>query len=178
MLQRLFALIVLLPLWGFTAAQAQEASGATLLDTSGAWSAYKYTDEQGGLVCFIASKPREMEGNYQLRGEVWLQITHRQNPTAAANKTNVVSFIAGFRFFEDFQPILQVGTERFRMHTQDESAWSFPGDDATLTRALRDGNEITIESKSWRGTEIRDTFLAGVTAMHNLISQECGVSAL
>ena len=178
MLQRLFALVLLLPVLGLGSAQAQE-SGATLLDSSGAWSAYKYTDSSGGLICFISSKPREMEGNYQLRGEVWMQITHRQNPESAANKTNVVSFTAGFRFFEDSQPILQVGTDRFRMHTQDESAWSFPDDDEALTRALRDGAELTIESKSWRGTEIRDTFsLSGVTAMHNRISQECGVTAL
>ena len=178
MLHRLFTSVFALALFLSLPAYAQD-SGATLIDSSGAWSAYKYNDDQGGLVCFISSKPREMEGNYQLRGEVWLQITHRQNPISAANKTNVVSFTAGFRFFEDSQPILQVGTERFRMHTQDESAWSFPNEDAALTRALRDGAELTIESKSWRGTEIRDTFsLSGVTAMHNIISQECGVDPL
>ena len=76
---------------------------------------------------------------------------------------------------EDSQPILQIDSDRFRMHTQDESAWSFPTDDGSLTRAMRDGNDLTIESTSWRGTEIRDTFsLAGVTAMHDLISQEWG----
>ena len=65
------------------------------------------------------------------------------------------------------------------MHTDNETAWSFPEDDTNLTRALRAGSTLTIETKSWRGTEIRDTFsLRGVTAMHNRISQECGVDPL
>ena len=65
------------------------------------------------------------------------------------------------------------------MVTENETAWSFPGDDNKLTRALREGNNLIIEAKSWRGTEIRDTFsLRGVTAMHNRVSQECGVDPL
>lgn len=175
MFQRLFGLIIL------TVATAGIAHGqqAELIESSGAWNAYKYTDTDGGLVCFVSSKPSQMEGNYSRRGPVWLQITHRQEPESAANKKNVVSFSAGFRFAEDHQPILTIGSDRFRMHTQDETAWSFPDDDVDLTRALRDGANLVMESRSWRGTEIRDTFsLSGVTAMHNLISEECGVTAL
>jgi len=176
MLHRLLALFVL-ALAPLNLALAQTAE---LLDESGDWKAFKYTDPTtGGLVCFIMSAPTQMEGNYQRRGPVWLQISHRQNEANAANRVNVVSFAAGFQFWEDFQPILSVGSEQFRMHTDNETAWSFPEDDTGLTRALRNGSTLTIETKSWRGTEIRDTFsLRGVTAMHNRISQECGVDAL
>lgn len=175
MFQRFLGLIFILS----AATLSASAQEVVQLDANGDWSAHKYTDAEGGLVCFITSKPTQMEGNYTRRGPVWLQVTHRQQPGNASNKTNVVSFSAGFRFLEDHQPILSIGTKQFRMHTQGETAWSFPGDDAELTRALREGNTLTIETKSWRGTEIRDTFsLRGVTAMHNRMSEECGVDPL
>ena len=176
MLQRLLVFIYALCLTtGLAVAQTAE-----LLDESGDWQAYKYRDPAtGGLVCFVMSAPQKMEGNYQLRGAVWLQITQRQNETNADNRVNVVSFAAGFQFWDNFQPTLTIGDEQFRMHTDNETAWSFPVDDTALTRALRDGAEVIIETKSWRGTEIRDTFsLRGITAMHNRISSECGVNPL
>lgn len=176
MLQRFLGLMIL-ALVPFAGLQAQTAE---LLEESGDWKAYKYTDPStGGLVCFIQSAPKQMEGNYQLRGPVWLQITHRQNEQNADNRVNVTTFVAGFQFWDGFQPILYIGDQQFRMHTENETAWSFPDDDQGLVRALRDGNNLTIETKSWRGTEIRDTFsLRGVTAMHNRISSECGVDPL
>ena len=150
------------------------------LASSGDWKAYTYTDpSSGGLVCFVSSAPKQMEGDYQRRGPAWLHITHRQGEESAANRVNVVSFAAGFQFWEQHQPILRVGDQQFRMHTENETAWSFPADDTALTRALRDGASLIIESKSWRGTEIRDTFsLRGITAMHNRISEECGFDPL
>ena len=179
MLQRFLSLMVfaLVPLAG------PQAQTAQLLDESGDWKAYKYTDPvTEGPVCFAQSAPQSMEGNYQRRGSVWLQIAHYPNERNADNRINVVSFVAGFQFWnsgENFQPILSIGDQQFRMHSENETAWSFPDDDQAMVRALRDGATLTIETKSWRGTEIRDTFsLRGVTAMHNRISTECGVSPL
>lgn len=156
------------------------AQTAQELGENGDWKAYSYNDPSGGgLVCFVTSAPKQMEGDYQRRGPVWLHITHRPASENAANRVNVVSFAAGFQFWDQHQPILRVGDEQFRMNTENETAWSFPEDDAALTRALRDGASLVIESKSWRGTEIRDTFsLRGITAMHNQISEECGVDPL
>ena len=169
-----FIFITLLPL-GASMAQDPE-----LLEESGDWRAFKYDDPAaGGSVCFIVSAPKQMEGNYQRRGAVWLHVTHRPNDDNAQNRLNVVSFAAGFQFWADSQPILTIGDKQFRMHTENETAWSFPDDDIDLVRALRQGATLTIESKSWRGTEIRDTFsLRGVTATHNRVSQDCGVDPL
>lgn len=177
MLQRSLAILVLLLVLPFGHARAQSVQ---FLEESGDWKAYRYNDPTtGGLVCFIMSAPTQSEGNYQRRGPIWLHVAHWQNEENANNRVNVVSLAAGFQFWDDHQPILTIGDEQFRMHTDNETAWSFPDDDSRLTRALREGSNLIIESKSWRGTEIRDAFsLRGVTAMHNRISRECGVDPL
>ena len=99
MLRRFFAVIAFLSLLsGIVSAQS-----AQLLAESGDWKAFKYNDPTtGGLVCFIISAPTQMEGNYQRRGPVWLHVAHRQNESNAANRVNVVSFAAGFQFWDDF----------------------------------------------------------------------------
>ncbi len=176
MMLRLIALFVV----ACCLAPIARAQTAQELGSSGDWKAYSYIDPtSGGLVCFVSSAPKQMEGDYDKRGPAWLQITHRQGEENAANRVNVVTFAAGFTFWDQHQPVIRIGDQQFRMHTENETAWSFPADDSALTRAMRDGASLFIESKSWRGTEIRDTFsLRGITAMHNRISEECGFDPL
>ena len=159
---------------------AATAQNAEIIQESGDWTAYTYDDATAQeLVCFISSNPTESEGDYRDRGPVWLQVTHRKPNQATTGSAPVVSFAAGFDFWEDSQPLLTVGDERYRLVSQGGHAWSFPKDDEALTRALRQGSTLTIETKSSRGTEIRDTFsLRGVTALHNRISDVCGVASL
>lgn len=142
------------------------------LGTFKAWGAYAYT-EGSGKVCFVASKPTKSLPAGASRGDIYAQITHRP----ADGKTGVFSVIMGYTFKPNSEATLTIGSEKFQLMTQGDSAWG--RDDATdkkIAQAIAKGNTMTVEGLSSRGTKTTDTFsLSGSSAALNAINKECGV---
>ncbi len=151
---------------------AHAGDEATTLGTFKDWGAYTYT-EQGGKVCFMASKPTKSLPTGARRSDIYAQVTHR----AADNSHNVFSIINGYSFKPNVEATLTIGTRKFQLVTQGDSAWA--KDEATdraIAEALKTGNTMTVEGTSSRGTKTTDTYsLAGSSAALQAINKACGV---
>lgn len=166
-----FALTTLAATTALCAADAR-ASESKLISTHGDWSVYSFT-ENGNKVCYMAAKEKKAEGNYSSRGEIFALITHRP----AEGSKNVFSYIAGYPYKEGSEVSVQVGSEKFTLFTQDETAWAADADaDNRLTDAIRKGSTMVVKGVSRRGTQTTDTFgLSGSGDAYAAISKECGI---
>jgi invasion protein IalB len=151
---------------------AATASESTLLSTHGAWSVYSFT-ENGNKVCYMAATPTKAEGNYSARGKIYALITHRP----AEGTKNVFSYITGYSYKDGSEVNLTVGSEKFNLFTQDETAWAADADaDIRLTEAIRKGSTMVVKGVSKKGTETTDTYsLSGSGEAYSAISKECGL---
>ncbi len=73
--------------------------------------------------------------------------------------------------------MISIGGQRFKLFTQNETAWA--PDSATdnrLVAAIRGGSQMVVNGTSAQGTATTDTFgLKGSTAAYTAISKECGI---
>ena len=149
-----------------------QASESTLLSTHGSWSVYSFT-ENGNKVCYMAATPNKAEGNYATRGKVYALITHRP----AEGSKNVFSYITGYPYKDGSEVNMTVGSEKFTLFTQDETAWAADADaDNRLAEAIRKGSTMVVKGVSKKGTETTDTYsLSGSGEAYAAISKECGL---
>lgn len=148
------------------------AEDPELLGRHGDWMAYKFM-ENGSKVCYMASQPKTMKGNYSKRGDVFALITHRPSE----NTKNVFSYITGYSYKPQSEVIVTIGNEDFTLFTDNDRGWT-PDDvtDQALTAALRKGAQMIVKGESSRGTKTTDTFsLKGTGAAYDAISKECGI---
>jgi hypothetical protein len=136
------------------------------------WTAYVYL-EGNNKVCYMVSKPKKQEGNYNKRGDVFALITHRP----AEKSKNVFSFVAGYPFKKDSEVTVSVGNQNIKLFTQNETAWAPDEEtDNRITNAIRSGSSLVIKGISTRDKTTMDTFgLKGSSAAYSAISKECGV---
>ncbi len=151
---------------------AAHAAEPKAIGEFGDWIAYVYMEENN-KVCYMVGKPSKEEGNYTKRGSVYALITHRP----AEKSKNVFSFVAGYPYKTGSEVTVSIGSQRFKLFTQNETAWA--PDSATdnkLVAAIRSGNQMVINGVSAQGTATTDTFgLKGSSAAHAAISKECGI---
>ena len=146
------------------------AQDVSFIETHRDWHAFQYT-EGGDPVCYIASKPTSEEGDYTVRGDVYVLVTHRP----AENSRNVVSFITGYTYQEDSEVDVTIGDNEFSLFTHEDTAWARDSStDDALVDAMRAGVNMVVEGTSSRGTETTDTYsLMGFTAAMGEIDDAC-----
>jgi hypothetical protein len=163
----------MLVLFGFSASIVRaETTDPRSIGTFGDWAAYVML-EDGNKVCYMASTPKKAQGNYTRRGEVFALITHRP----AEGTSNVFSYITGYPYKAGSDATVNIGSERFTLFTQDETAWTpDSASDSKLAQSIRKGSSMVVKGTSTRGTITTDTFsLSGSSSAHDAISKECGV---
>jgi hypothetical protein len=136
----------------------------------GAWQAFTFM-EDGQRVCYMASKPTDMKGKYNQRGDVFALITHRPGE----GTKNVFSYITGYTYKPGSDTTVNIDGDKFLLFTQDDTAWAPDAEtDNKLTDHIRKGSKMIVTGTSSRGTLTTDTFsLRGSTAAHNAISKAC-----
>ncbi len=141
------------------------------LGTHRDWHAFSFI-ENGSRVCYIASRPTRDEGNYTSRGDIFLLITHRP----AENSRDVVSFITGYTYQPDSEVEVTIGSQQFRLFTNNDTAWAYDADDdRRMVQAMISGTTMVVRATSNRGTRTTDTYsLLGFTAARNQINELCG----
>lgn len=171
-MRRIFAKILILSSAFFMTSVTAYADEPKAIGEFGDWIAYVYMEENN-KVCYMVGKPVKEEGSYTKRGNVYALITHRP----AEKSKNVFSFVAGYPYKAGSEVTVSIGSQRFKLFTQNETAWA--PDSATdnkLVSAVRSGNQMVINGTSSQGTVTTDTFgLKGSSAAHAAISKECGI---
>ena len=163
------AAALLLPALGLSAAPAS-AQAIERLGEFGNWTAYAYTDK-GQKTCYMASAPTKDEGAYKKRGKIYTRVTHRPGESTR----DEVSILAGYKYKDQSFVKVKIDTKGYDLFTHDDTAWAPDSKaDATLVKAMKRGNKMTVSGASWRGTETKDTYsLSGFTKAYNAISKAC-----
>jgi len=157
---------------GLLAAAPAAAQSIEYVESNQDWHAFQFT-ENGGRVCYMASRPKSAEGNYTARGDIFALVTHRP----AENETYVFSVITGYTYEPGSAVEVSIDNDRtFELFTEDDTAWSHPEDQGALIAAMRAGLDMVIRGTSNRGTATTDTYsLRGFTATLETINGACGV---
>ncbi len=134
------------------------------------WSAYA-EGEGKNLACLAVSKPKNAEGDYKRRGEIFAVVTH----LPGQNKWNEFSIIAGYNYKADSNPEVTIGDAKFQLFTSGSRAWSFsPPDDEKIIKVLKSSMKMKVIGTSTRGTITTDTYsLVGFSKAYQKINEAC-----
>ncbi len=136
----------------------------------GEWTAFVMT-QNGNKVCYMASFPKQSEGKYTKRGEVYALVTHRPRD----NNFNVVSLQAGYSFASGATVIPTIDGKQHKLFTESETAWAPSGSDKDLTTAMSRGKKMIVVGTSSRGTKTEDIYsLEGSLPALRAINKACG----
>lgn len=150
--------------------QAGFAQSVQSLGDFKAWSAYS-TVKSATNICFVHSKPVEVEPQLEDMGDPYLYVTHRPNEGVR----NEINLVAGFDFQTDTLAAAQIGSQSFSLFTQGDAAWlEDVSQSADMTAAMRRGSTMVVEGIDQRGTKVRMVFsLSGATASMRAIDSAC-----
>ena len=136
------------------------------------WSAHS-EGKSKARTCWIYSEPVKDEGKYSKRGRIYLLVTHRPGEKTV----DQVQFTAGYTFKKGSAVRVVIGSKKFELFTNADTAWARSAkDDSALVTAMRGGSKMVVTGQSSRGTRTKDTYsLAGISAAHKAIGKACGV---
>lgn len=134
------------------------------------WTVYEVADPKG-KICYIASEPKNQEGNYSRRGNPAVLVARLPgNPPSEQ-----VSVQPGYTYKKDSAVEVTIEGRSYQLFTQGEHAWArTDADDRALIEAMRAGSTMTVRGTSTRDTFSLDTYsLAGFTAAHEAMRDAC-----
>jgi len=154
-------------------AGAATAQSQGFIDNFEDWSAFS-EKENGKPLCYMASLPQKAEGDYTVRGDTYVMITHRPSEKTVGE----VSIRAGYTYKEGSEVEARIDSGKpFKLFTDGGFAWARDAKtDRALVSAMRLGGTMIVKGTSSRGTLTTDTYsLSGFTAAYGAISKACNV---
>ena len=129
--------------------------------------------EDGKLVCYMATKPKDMKPKNVNRGEVYMMVTYRP----AANVDGEVSIYTGYTYEDESKVDVTIGDDPFVLFTYEDTAWARDkAGDKALVRAMIKGTKMTAKGVSNRETTTIDTYsLRGFTAANKAVRKACKI---
>ncbi len=159
-----------------SAVAVSQAAYAETLASLGAfkdWSAYmRNSSEGGGRFCYVIASPEEKLPKHLDHGDVAFMVTNWYEQ----NVNGEPSVLVGYEFRENSKVVVEIGSAKWELFTQDKNAWlEDRSDEQTLVNAMKRGNFMRVKATSARGnaTEYRISLL-GVTAALDRINSSCG----
>ncbi|MCI2399866.1 invasion associated locus B family protein [Aliiroseovarius subalbicans] len=151
---------------------AQESSNRVAANTD--WSVF---EEAQNNECWAVSTPKEstITQNGRLvaanRGDILLFVSYWKGQ----NGTGEVSFAGGYPFANGSTVSMTIGSSRFDLFTDGETAWSAgPDDDQKIIAAMKRGAQAILVGQSSRGKKTEDKFsLLGFTAAVDDAGKRC-----
>jgi invasion protein IalB len=136
------------------------------------WSAFRYK-EDGESVCYMASSPKQAEGDYSQRGDIFAIVTHRP----ASNRVGEISISAGYTYKDKSTVRVKIGSKTWDLFTDGSSAWAPTAtEDKAILKAMRAGSSMVVKGTSARGTLTTDTYsLLGFSKALGAINSACGL---
>ncbi len=146
---------------------------AETIGTFGDWSTFM-TTSNGNKVCYIGSEPQGSEGDYTIRGDTFLLVTHRPE----IGELNVVSIRAGYKYKENSNVGVTIDGTTYTLFALGAMAWARDvKSDQQLVAAMRKGDTMIIDGVSWRGTQTTDIYsLKGFTRAYKKSLAACGIN--
>lgn len=135
------------------------------------WVAYTST-EKAGQICYVVGQPSKSEPA-GLKREVHLLVTHNKGDKT----TNVVSFIAGYKFKDGSDAQLTIGDKKFDLFTKDDTAWARDAaTDKAIVDAMLKGKQAVIKGTPVKGAATTDTYtLTGFAQVVVEIDKSCNI---
>ena len=144
----------------------------SLLGQYEAWSAYTATPN-GRKVCFAIARPASSQSDppNRPRDHAFAFVASRP----AEKVKEEISILIGYSFKPSSEASLAVGSAKFAMYTQKDSAWvRQSGEEPRLVDAMRKGQELTVKGTSAKGTASTDVYsLKGLPQALDKVAQEC-----
>lgn len=143
-------------------------AGNKLLSTHADWEAYA-AGEKTQRVCYAASVPKKNDGNR----ETYVSVSHRPGEKAH----DVVNVAAGYKFKEQSEVELEIGTQKFKLFTAGDGAWAKDAaTDKAIVDAMRRGNALVVRGTPAKGKPTEDSYsLSGFSAAYAAIGKACEV---
>jgi invasion protein IalB len=134
------------------------------------WNVYAFT-EDGEKICYMASEPKQQEGNYTRRDSPAVLVTRRPGPRVL----DEVSVQPGYSYLDDSEVEVTIASNKFMLFTRGEHAWTKSEDaDKALITAMKRGSDMTVRGTSTRNTFSLDTYsLLGFTAAYEAMTEAC-----
>jgi hypothetical protein len=135
------------------------------------WVAYT-SSEKAGQICYVVGQPNKSEPA-GLKREVHLLVTHNKGDKT----TNVVSFIAGYKFKDGSDAQLTIGDKKFDLFTKDDTAWARDAaTDKAIVDAMLKGKQAVIKGTPVKGAATTDTYtLTGFAQAVVEIDKSCNI---
>jgi len=162
--------IVFLTMATFLGVAGASAQSVRVLGEFRDWSAFTANDG-GGPICFVMSKPKEIEPEPEGYSEAYIYLTHRPSQ-GLRNEFNMIS---GYEFAPDSVASATVGGNVYELFTSADAAWLQDSEQGeAFARDLRAGSSLVIEGSSVSGVSVLQTFsLMGATASSRAINAAC-----
>ncbi len=168
--QRRISIALLLVAALTVAAPKLFAQSPELKGTYRDWNLFVYQDKKG-RICYIASEPVKMEGNYKKRGPAAVLVA--QFPFAPPNIQ--VSVQAGYPYKKKSKVIMKIDKDSYSLFTDGENAYARTSeDDERIIAAMKKGKKMTVRGTSRKGTYSLDTYsLLGFTKAYRAMRNAC-----
>ena len=152
------------------AAQAAKGSGPELINTYRDWNLFVYKDKKG-RVCYVASEPQKMEGDYSKRGPAAVLVA--KFPIKAPNIQ--VSVQAGYPYKKQSTVRMKIDKKTFSLFTDGANAFARTSEeDKRIIEAMKRGRKMTVRGTSRKGTYSLDTYsLLGFTKAYRAMLDAC-----
>ncbi len=148
------------------------AAQPSLLGQFGDWGAYT-ASPSGNKICFALAKPAKgaTEPPNRPRDPAYMFISTRP----AEKVSNEVSVILGYGLKPSSEALVEIGSARYAMYTQNDGAWIKNAvEEGKLIESLRKGADVVVKGESARGTKTTDTYaLKGLAQALDRAGQEC-----
>jgi hypothetical protein len=133
------------------------------------WSAHSLL-ENGNLICFVVASPEEKWPKNVKHGDVFFMVTNWDRVNSEP------SILTGYTFKENSEAVVEVGSTKWRLFTENNGAWLRErSDERTLINAMKRGSSMRVKATSERGTATEYSIsLSGITAAINQINSSCG----
>lgn len=140
-----------------------------------AWSVYQ-SGSGASRVCWAAATPKESTAkrggkSVQVRrGDIAINVAIRPG----AGVKSEISVVMGYPLKNGSEVDLSIGSAKFSLFTDGETAWTRPADDDAVIKAFRRGSEARAVGMSSRGTTTIDRYsLIGVSAALDAARKLC-----
>jgi hypothetical protein len=133
------------------------------------WNVLTIQDSLDRKICYIASVPIDMSGNYKKRSDPYILVT------IFPDKSEEVSLTSGYKYKNGSEVEVIIDRLKYDLKTRSELAWATTGnDDKSIIENMQKGTNLEVKGVSTLGTYSIDEYsLAGFVQAYQKMKILC-----